>query len=176
MSGGTWTSQAAGRRLAPTSVLRFPWHPFARGLHLSYPPSAALNVGLRKNEAVTEAGQSSPTKEISRGAVAIAKEHIGRGPTKVRATITDGVVTILYEDGLTPAEKKLVMDGDPEFVRLMRRRFQDAVRPHIVSLVEGVLSRKARAFFSDHDVVRDIGIEVILLEEPGGPDSESDSA
>ena len=57
------------------------------------------------------------------------------------------------------------MDGDPEFVRLMRRRFQDAVRFEVVALVERVLGRRARTFLSDHDVVNDIGLEVILLEE-----------
>jgi uncharacterized protein YbcI len=112
-----------------------------------------------------ESSQSSPTKEISREVVAIAKEHIGRGPTKVRVTIAGNMVTIIYEEGLTPAEKKLVADGDPEFVRLMRRRFQDAVRPEVVALVERALDRRARTFLSDHDVVNDVGIEVILLAE-----------
>jgi uncharacterized protein YbcI len=93
------------------------------------------------------------------------REAGGRGPTKVRVTIAANMVTIIYEEGLTPAEKKLVVDGDPEFVRLMRRRFQDAVRFEVVALVERVLGRRARTFLSDHDVVNDIGLEVILLEE-----------
>jgi uncharacterized protein YbcI len=113
----------------------------------------------------TETTQSSPTKEISRGAVQIAKEHIGRGPTKVRVTIAEDTVLIRYEESLTPAEQKLVADGDPEFVRLMRRRFQDAVRPDMVALVEQALGRTARTFLSDHDVVHDVGIELILLDE-----------
>jgi uncharacterized protein YbcI len=116
-----------------------------------------------------EASQSSPVREISRGAVAIAKEHIGRGPNKVRATIAGNMVTIIYEEGLSPAEKKLVADGDAEFVRLMRRRFQDAVRPEVVALVERALGRRARTFLSDHDVVNDVGIELILLDEPSTP-------
>lgn len=105
--------------------------------------------------------------------MAIAKEHIGRGPTKVRATITEDVVMIVYEESLTPAEKKLVADGDPNFVRLMRRRFQDAVRPDVVDLVERVLGRTARTFLSDHDVGRDVGVEVILLESVGDPVDDS---
>ena len=47
----------------------------------------------------------------------------------------------------------------------MRRRFQNAVRFEVVALVERVLGRRARTFLSDHDVVNDIGLEVILLEE-----------
>lgn len=113
----------------------------------------------------TETSQSSPTKEISRGAVQIAKEHIGRGPNKVRVTIAEDAVLIRYEESLSPAERKLVADGDPDFVRLMRRRFQDAVRPDIVALVERTLGRTARTFLSDHDVVHDVGIELILLDE-----------
>ena len=113
----------------------------------------------------TETTQSSPTKEISRGAVQIAKEHIGRGPNKVRVTIAEDAVLIRYEESLSPAERKLVADGDPDFVRLMRRRFQDAVRPDMVALVERALGRTARTFLSDHDVVHDVGIELILLDE-----------
>jgi uncharacterized protein YbcI len=113
----------------------------------------------------TETSQSSATKEISRGAVQIAKEHIGRGPNKVRVTIAEDAVLIRYEEGLSPAERKLVADGDPDFVRLMRRRFQDAVRPDMVQLVERTLGRTARTFLSDHDVVHDVGIELILLDE-----------
>jgi uncharacterized protein YbcI len=120
--------------------------------------------------------QDSATKEISRGAVAIAKEHIGRGPTKVRATIAGNVVVILYEESLTPAERRLVADGDPEFVRLMRRRFQDAVRSDICALVERVLGRTARTFLSDHDVVQDIGIEVVLLDDAVAPVGKATSA
>jgi uncharacterized protein YbcI len=121
--------------------------------------------GMTEIQGTTETGQSSPTKEISRGAVLIAKEHIGRGPNKVRVTIAEDAVLIRYEESLTTAEQKLVADGDPEFVRLMRRRFQDAVGLDIVALVERTLGRTARTFLSDHDVVHDVGIEVILLDE-----------
>lgn len=122
------------------------------------------NVGMREIHDTPEKSRSSPTKEISRGAVQIAKEHIGRGPKKVRVTIAEDAVLIRYEESLSPAERKLVADGDSEFVRLMRRRFQDAVRPDIVELVERILGRTARTFLSDHDVVHDVGIELILLE------------
>ncbi|MQA74736.1 MAG: DUF2294 family protein, partial [Solirubrobacterales bacterium] len=101
-------------------MLRFPHHPFPGGLVFVYPQITAPNARRDKvkHEEPMGASQSSPTKEISRGAVAIAKEHIGRGPTKVRVTIAANTVLILYEEGLTPAEKKLVADGDPGVVRL----------------------------------------------------------
>jgi uncharacterized protein YbcI len=123
----------------------------------------------------TETTQSSPTKEIGRGAVQIGKEHIGRGPNKVRVTISEDAVLIRYEESLSPAERKLVADGDPDFVRLMRRRFQDAVRPDIVALVERALGRTARTFLSDHDVVHDVGIELILLDDLQDAGGESRS-
>jgi uncharacterized protein YbcI len=117
----------------------------------------------------TESVPSSPKKDIGRGVVQIAKEHIGRGPTKVRVTIADDTVMVIYEDSLTPAEKKLVDGGDTDFVRLMRRKFQDAVRADVTALVEQVLGRRARTFLSDHDVVHDVGLEVILLEDAVEP-------
>ncbi len=113
---------------------------------------------------MTGTSPDSPEKEISRGTVQIAKEHIGRGPTKIRTTITNDIVVIVYEGSLLPAEKRIVADGDPDFVRLMRRKFQDAIRPDVVSTVEQVLGRKGRAFLSDHDVVHDIGVEIVVLE------------
>ena len=43
--------------------------------------------------------------------------------------------------------------------------FQDAVRSEVVALVERVLDRRPARSLSDHDVVNDVGIEVILLAE-----------
>ena len=131
---------------------------------------------MADNQGTTETSPSSLTKEISRGAVQIAKEHIGRGPNKVRVTIAEDAVLIRYEESLSPAERKLVADGDPEFVRLMRRRFQDAVRPDIVELVERTLGRTARTFLSDHDVVHDVGIELIFLNALDDTAGEARSA
>ena len=164
--------------LGPAPVPRLLKHPFPRGLHPFYPRGPSLtdqrhNDAMTDVQSTTETSQPSPIKEISRGAVQIAKEHIGRGPNKIRVTIAEDAVLIRYEESLSPAEKKLVADGDPEFVRLMRRRFQDAVRPDIVALVERTLGRTARTFLSDHDVVHDVGIELVLLDEledvAGGP-------
>ena len=158
-----WLATGTDLRAAISFFTRSP-----AGCFLVYPVIAAPNDAFRRrgqNVGIMETSQSSPTREISRGAVAIAKEHIGRGPTKVGVTITASMVLIAYEESLTPAEKKLVADGDSEFVRLMRRRFQDAVRSEVVGLVERALGRRARTFLSDHDVVKDVGIEVILLDD-----------
>ena len=107
------------------------------------------------------------SRDISHGIVAIYKEYLGRGPTTARTTISgDHVVTIL-DDSLTKAEHTLVQSGEEDTVRGMRRRFQMAMSEDITRLVEEVTGRKGRVMLSDHNVERDIAIEMVVLEPDG---------
>ena len=107
---------------------------------------------------------ATPHREVSRGVVAIYKDYMGRGPEHAATTIAGDTVLTVCRGGLTRAESRLVEAGDAETVRQIRRKFQDAMRDEIRKLVEDVTGRKAHAFLSDHDVERDLAIEVVLLE------------
>ena len=107
---------------------------------------------------------ASPAKAISRGTVAIYKEYLGRGPTTSRATINDEFVTVLCEDGLTKAEKQLVLRGDVDVVREIRRKFQMSMSADLMRLVEETTGKKTKTLLSDHDVENDIAIETVIFE------------
>ncbi len=106
---------------------------------------------------------TSPQREISRGVVAIYKDHLGRGPTKARTTITDDVVITVLEDSLTKAERKLQESNRETMVRQIRRAYQDAMRSDIKALVEGTLNREAVCMLSDHSPNPDYAVELVIL-------------
>ena len=104
------------------------------------------------------------SKEIAHGVVAVYKDHLGRGATDARTTITEDHAVTVLTDSLTKAERSLVLSGDAETVREIRRRFQDAMRSEITELVERVTGREAASFMSDHDVLTDAAVEMVVFK------------
>jgi uncharacterized protein YbcI len=111
---------------------------------------------------------NSSAKEISHRIVAIYKEYLGRGPTTARTTIAEDHVVTVLEDCLTKAEHSLVEAGEAETVREIRRRFQLAMSEEITAIVEEVTGRRGRGMLSDHNVARDIAVEMVVLESENG--------
>jgi len=113
----------------------------------------------------------SVDKEISRGIVTIYKDYLGRGPTRSQTVISRDYVTTVCEDGLTRAERNLVEAGEADTVRQIRRKFQSAMREEIMSLVGAATGRPVRSLLSDHDVINDIAVEIVVLD-PAAEDAE----
>ena len=109
------------------------------------------------------ASAQSPEKEISHGVVAIYKEYLGRGPTTARTALTEHAAITTLEDSLTKAEVTLVKNGQSSTVREMRRKFQEAMRADITTLVEEVTGRKTAVFLSDHDTGPDVAVEMVVF-------------
>jgi uncharacterized protein YbcI len=107
---------------------------------------------------------NSAAKEISHRIVAIYKEYLGRGPTTARTTIADDHVVTVLEDCLTKAEHSLVEAGEAETVREIRRRFQLAMCEEITAVAEEVTGRRSRGMLSDHNVDKDVAVEMVVLE------------
>jgi uncharacterized protein YbcI len=107
---------------------------------------------------------NGPTAAISTAAVQLLHEYTGRGPTKAKTTINDGLVTILLADTLTKGERKLVEKGNAERVLALRHDYQLVMREDLVAIVEGQLDRKVIAFMSQNHIDPDLAIEVFVLE------------
>jgi uncharacterized protein YbcI len=107
-------------------------------------------------------------RDISQAMVALFKESTGRGPTRVRTYVENGlVVTVLY-DTMTKAERTLMDDHQEDVVRDLRRIFQGTFRKSAIEIVERLTGQKVLAFLSDHAVDPDYAIEAFVLEpEPG---------
>jgi uncharacterized protein YbcI len=68
--------------------------------------------------------------------------YTGRGPTRARTTVRDGVVVCITEDNMTKAERRLTQEGE----------------------VELLTGRRVVAFLSDHDAGADMAAEVFVLD------------
>lgn len=110
-------------------------------------------------------GTLSPEKEIARGVVSIYKEYLGRGPTTARTELTGHAAVTTLQGSLTRAEQTLIEAGDAPAVREIRRKFQEAMRNDIASLVERVTDRPAASFLSDHDTVGDVAVEMVVFAD-----------
>ena len=119
----------------------------------------------------TPSKQATVSRDISRAMVALFKEVMGRGPTRARTYLQEGlVVTILY-DTMTTAERTLKDEDKEDTVRSLRRVFQGTLREDAIAIVEQVTGRKVLAFLSDHAVDPDYAIEAFVLEPGLGDDS-----
>lgn len=107
----------------------------------------------------------SPLQAISNAMAQIYKTQFGRGPTKVRTFFAgpDAVVCVL-EDTQTPAERRLVDQGEHGRLRDLRIAFQYATEHEMREPIERVTGRRVRAFISGIDVRADASAETFLLE------------
>jgi uncharacterized protein YbcI len=101
---------------------------------------------------------------ISNHVVRLFAEYTGRGPTRARTTVRNGVVVCITEDNMTKAERRLTQEGEGELVVTVRRRFQSTMRDDLVGGVELLTGRRVVAFLSDHDAGADMAAEVFVLD------------
>jgi uncharacterized protein YbcI len=110
-------------------------------------------------------GAPSPLLDISNAMVRLYKETFGRGPTKARAHFSGpDTLTVLLEDTLTVAERRLVALGELDRVRAQRLFLQLTVEDVKRAEVERILSRRTIAAICGIDPSRDVAAEVFTLE------------
>jgi uncharacterized protein YbcI len=117
---------------------------------------------------------SSSLLELSNAMVHLYKVQFGRGPGRSRAYWAGpDIVVCVLDDTLTPAEVNLVKMGEHQRLRDTRMFFQYATVAEFCEAVEGVTSRKVRAFHSSVDTEADgQAVEVFVLH-PAGYDGPS---
>lgn len=123
---------------------------------------------------VASTPSANPTRDISRGVIAIKKEYTGRGPVRAHSSITNSHVMTICEGGLTKAEERLVSLGDGEAVRLMRRKFQESMNEAVTELVERVTGRTVSSILFDYDVTNDVAVELVVFADGALADSAED--
>lgn len=100
---------------------------------------------------------------ISNSVVSVYADYTGRGPTRARTNFGRDVVTVVLEDTLTKAERRLVHCGEQDTVVDMRKTFQRAMKPDLVSAIERHTGREVVAFLSDQVTDPDVAVEVFVL-------------
>ena len=91
-------------------------------------------------------------------------DYLGRGPTRARTVFGPDLVTVVLQDTLTKAERRLVEEGERDTVIQTRRTFQRTMRDSLVEAVERIMERKVIAFLSDQHVDPDFAVETFILE------------
>jgi uncharacterized protein YbcI len=111
----------------------------------------------------------SVAAQISTAVVHLMAEYTGRGPTKARTSIADGLVTVLLGDSMLKGERRLAANGHSDVVLEMRRRFQDTMRDELSAEVSRLTRRRVIAFMSANHLDPDLAAEIFVLE-PGPSD------
>jgi uncharacterized protein YbcI len=120
--------------------------------------------------AVDGQGTARPAlTEISNTAVALHREHFGRGPGAAKSHVSDNLVVCVLTDVFTPVERTLIDAGQEDRVRETRAVHRAATDAIYKERMEAVLGRQVEAHLSSINVDPDVAVDVFVLgpELPG---------
>jgi uncharacterized protein YbcI len=101
--------------------------------------------------------------ELSNTAVALHREHFGRGPGAAKTHIADNLVVCVLTDVFTPFEKTLIEAGQEERVRETRAIHRAATEGVYKSRMEAVLGRPIEAHMSSIHVDPDVAVDIFVV-------------
>jgi len=101
---------------------------------------------------------------ISNMVVSVYADHLGRGPTKARTFIANGVITCLLEDTLTRAERKLIESGRLSPILEVRSTLQETMRIELAGRMEELSGRHVRAIIGGTELDPDISTQIFVLD------------
>jgi uncharacterized protein YbcI len=108
--------------------------------------------------------------EISNAAVALHREHFGRGPGAAKTHITDNLVVCVLTDIFTPLERTLLDAGQETRVRETRAAHHLATEDAYKARMEAVLGRPVEAHMSTIHVDPDVAVDIFVLAGQDAPD------
>ena len=103
--------------------------------------------------------------EISNTAVALHREHFGRGPGAAKTHVADNLVVCVLTDVFTPFEKTLIEAGQEERVRETRAIHRAATEDVYKARMEAVLGRRVDAHMSSIHVDPDVAVDIFVMGE-----------
>jgi uncharacterized protein YbcI len=106
-------------------------------------------------------------RELSQRLQSLYRDQLGHQPGKITCQLQDTQLTIIIEDSVTQPEKLLVDDGREQLAEQVRADLDQAIRPHVTTLVEDVLKVPVSDLLSDATLkTGNSGIIVILEKSP----------
>lgn len=112
--------------------------------------------------------------DISNAIVRIHKRFYGKGPVKARAYLSQDVLTVILEGGLTRGEQTLQDHGHSQEVVSSRLAMQSSVEDEFRMAIESILYRSVRSFMSANDPSNDLQAEVFVLHPQGSETLEEE--
>jgi len=110
-------------------------------------------------------GGGAQAAAISNALVQLHRRAYGKGPTKAKTYLLDGVVLCVLEGGALRIEATLRDHGEEEMVHQVRRTFQAALNHEFRDIIESTTGRTVRAFMSQFDPEHNIGVEIFFLND-----------
>lgn len=107
---------------------------------------------------------------ISNTAVALHREHFGRGPGAAKTHVSDNLVVCVLTDVFTPVERTLIEAGQEARVRETRAAHRAATDAIYKERMEAVLGQRVEAHLSSVNVDPDVAVDVFVL----GPEADGD--
>lgn len=104
-----------------------------------------------------------PLTEISNAAVALHREHFGRGPGAAKTHFTDDLVVCVLSDVFTPVERTLIDAGQIERVRETRAVHRAVTDGVYKSRMEEVIGRPVEAHLGSINADPDVAVDVFVL-------------
>ncbi|HTT94526.1 MAG TPA: Na-translocating system protein MpsC family protein [Solirubrobacterales bacterium] len=101
--------------------------------------------------------------EISNAAVALHREHFGRGPGAAKTHLSDNLVVCVLTDVFTPVERTLIDAGQEDRVRETRAAHRAATDAIYKARMEAVLGRRVEAHLSSIHTDPDVAVDVFVL-------------
>jgi uncharacterized protein YbcI len=106
------------------------------GMALRLPPKIDSATGDRPSALRDPCSRGDLKGAISTEVVRLFRQHTGRGPTRAKTTISDGVIVVTLADCLTTPEKQLLDAGERELVEQTRSVLHRGMRAEALRLVE----------------------------------------
>jgi uncharacterized protein YbcI len=129
---------------------------------------------LSGGSAIDGRGSARPAlTEISNAAVALHREHFGRGPGAAKTHVTDDLVVCVLTDVFTPVERTLIDAGQEARVRETRAAHRAATEDVYKARMEAVLGRRIDAHLSSIHVDPDVAVDVFVLAAEPAPSATS---
>lgn len=101
---------------------------------------------------------------VTDAVVAIHLRYHGRVPATARTTLMgDDLLSCVLGGIYTEVEKTLIEIDGPREVHATRQRFQDTIRPKLMSTIEQLSGRPVVSFISNYHVGPDVAVELFLL-------------
>lgn len=117
----------------------------------------------RERTDVAEPERGEVAAAISKMAVHVVREHVGRGPSRTRTYLRDDLAVVLMRDTFTTAERTLLERGQEDLVLRGREALSAAMCDDLSLGVEALTGRAVLACMSDHDVGHDLAATVFVL-------------
>jgi uncharacterized protein YbcI len=108
-------------------------------------------------------GGGAQAAAISNALVQLHRRAYGKGPTKAKTYLLDGLVVCVLEGGALRIEETLRDHGEEEMVHQVRRTFQAVLNDEFSEIIESTTGRSVRTFMSQFDPEHNIGVEIFFL-------------